>query len=674
MMQLPQFFIGSIILFWGWQTDLWWFALPMAVLYEASFWLKKARWHLTTANFRSCSHLCTGILVVVSVYLWRSDASLKFIFLFFQWLPVICFPLLVAQAYADGEGVDLQALLFFKDKPEKFQSSAVSLHYPFFAICLFAASAGNTRDTAFYLGVVASSAIALWFQRSQRSSLGAWIAVLFVAATIGFWGHLTLHQAHLTLEKKTMQWVRQFYRYGQGDPTQRSTAIGDIGSVKQSNSILLRVKPDQGSIVPKLLRKATYNAYNTGMWFAKSSQFQPLNLVGDKVNLLTEDNSVDLPVEKQTALTIYRNLEEGNNLISLPDGTTQISNLPVQKVQRNQYGSVQGSSEETRLAAYKIDYNRSLIYDSPPTEEDLTIPQSEIPALKAVVAELNLKGKSQPEIVNAVYDFFNTEFRYSLDLVQSRGRKTPLSAFLLNHRTGHCEYFATASALLLRSVGIPTRYAVGYSVHEYSSLEKQYIVRGKNAHAWNLVYLDGAWQELDPTPASWIAWETKRTSSFVAIKDFFSWFGFKLALFNELVKAWSQTLVFWIVAIPILALLLWWLLSRQKMDGIKLQSVIHGERDRFGADSEIYAIEQALIASGLVRHRADSWLVWLATIEQNQQLDPKLLAQLRQIIRLHYRYRFDPIGIDSQERNTLKTASQNWLHSYKRSLSKIKQK
>ncbi len=668
-MQLPRFFLGLVIVFWGWQTNLWWLALPMMVAYEASF-LLNWRWHFTTANFRQVSHFSSAILVAVLIYLWNSDdASLKLIFLFFQWLPVIAFPLLTAQAYSNSQGIDLQALLFFKDKPQaKFrQSNVISLHYPFLAICLIAASAGNTRDLAFYFGLVSLVAIALWFNRSARSSTTAWILIILLAATTGFVGQMTLHQAHLSLEKKTIQWVRQFYRYHSGDPTQNSTAIGDLGSVKQSNDILLRVKPDQDSIAPKLIRKATYNTYNTGLWLAKSSQFRPLELSGKTIDFAKQNQLAKLPQSsKQSGLTIYQTLEEGNNLISLPDGTTEINNLSVEKAERNQYGSVQTNTEETLFSAYQVSYSRDRIYDSPPNKEDLMVPPSEIPAIKEVLAELNLADKSQTEVVETVHNFFNREFSYSLDLIPFRRQITPLGAFLLEHRTGHCEYFATASALILRAAGIPTRYAIGYSVHEYSSLEKQYVIRGKNAHAWNLVYLDGRWQELDPTPASWIAWESQRTSSLVAIQDFFSWIGFKLAQFNALIKVWSQTAIFWVIVIPILTLLIWWLLSRRKMDGINLQRVAKDNQNRLftGADSEIYTIEQALLVSGLTRDHSESWQHWLSRLEQDCQLNSGLLQELKQILKLHYRYRFDPLGISSQERKRLKTATDSWLTNY----------
>ena len=668
-MQLPKLILGAVIIFWGWQTGLWFIALPMALLYELSF-LLDWRWHFTTAHFRYCSHLCTVLLVGVLIYLWNSDASLKFIFLFFEWLPLICFPLLIAQAYSDSEGIDLRALLFFQEKPnlKPQKTKILNIHYPFLAICLISASAGNTRDIAFYIGVIFFTGIALWFVRSPRTSAIAWLTVLLLASTLGFFGHITLHYAHLSLEKKTIQWIRKFYYYHGGNPNQRSTAIGDLGAVKLSNKIVLRVKPDRQNLEPQLLRRATYNNYITGMWVAVKSEFKPLQLNDNLVSFLPAANSGKQNSNRENTtdkVTIYQSLEEGSHLLNLPDGAKKIEQLPVEKVEQNQYGTVQVESK-SGLVSYLVTYNLDAINDSPPTREDLEIPKAELPAIKKIVRELNLQDKSDREKLNTVYNFLNTEFTYSLELARQGFNKTPLSAFLLENRAGHCEYFATATALLLRAVGIPTRYAIGYSVHEYSSLEKQFLVRGKNAHAWNLVYLDGAWQKFDTTPANWMSIESNGTSKLVIIRDFFSLLGFKLAQFNVFVQTLSKTKYFWLFVIPTLLILLWWLLRKRQLNDLQLQRVINSTTEYvfIGKDSEIYLIEQALQESGLVRRDAESWQQWIIKLQQDTQLTSDLIAELQVIIKLHYRYRFDPQGITKEERAKLKSATQSWLIKY----------
>ncbi len=670
-MQLPKLILGAVILFWGWQTGLWLMALPMALIYEVSSFVNW-RWHFTTAHFRSCSHVCTVLLAIVSIYLWNEDGSLQFIFLFFQWLPIICFPLLLAQAYSDSEGIDVRALLFFKEKPQtKIQKALVlSLHYPFLAICLISASAGNTRDTAFYLGVVLFSTVALWCVRSSRTSVIVWLSVMVLAATIGFFGHLALHDAHLAFEKATRQWLRHFYHYHSSNPNQRNTAIGDIGAVKLTNKIVLRVKPDAENLEPKLLRRVTYNNYNSGIWAAVASEFEPLELGVNTVSFLPDSERVNKKITRRYSnnldrVTIYRYLEEGDNLLNLPDGTRKIEDLPVEEISQNQYGTVQVNSE-TRLASYKVMYNNDFIDDSLPTQEDLEIPQQELPAIKQMYRELALSEKTEREIVDTVYNWFNTEFTYSLQLTRQGYHKTPLSAFLLESRAGHCEYFATASALLLRAAGIPTRYTIGYSVHEYSALEKQFIVRGRNAHAWNLIYLNGAWQQFDATPSSWISIEDNKASGLIVIRDFFSWLSFKLAQFSALIKTLSQTKTFWLIVIPTIAILLWWLLRKRDLNSLQLQRVNQTttKYDLVGADSEIYLIEQALQEAGLIRYKHESWQQWVIRLQKNDRLTLDLITQLKIIIALHYRYRFDPRGIAQKERTKLQSATQLWLNKY----------
>src|SRR5206468_3926073 len=105
--------------------------------------------------------------------------------------------------------------------------------------------------------------------------------------------------------------------------------------------------------------------------------------------------------------------------------------------------------------------------------------------------------------------------------------QTALADFLLKTRSGHCEYFATATTLLLRKAGIPARYAAGYSVQEGKG--KKFVVRERHAHSWCLAYVDDVWQDVDNTPASWNAVEEKHASRWEWVSDTGSrlWFEFQ---------------------------------------------------------------------------------------------------------------------------------------------------
>jgi len=99
-------------------------------------------------------------------------------------------------------------------------------------------------------------------------------------------------------------------------------------------------------------------------------------------------------------------------------------------------------------------------------------------------------------------NYLKTEFGYTLDN-PSGGASDPLADFLFSSRQGHCEYFATAQAVMLRTLGIPSRVVNGFRLGEYNEWNGSYIVRHSDAHSWTEAFFPGAgWVEFDPTPFS----------------------------------------------------------------------------------------------------------------------------------------------------------------------------
>ena len=100
----------------------------------------------------------------------------------------------------------------------------------------------------------------------------------------------------------------------------------------------------------------------------------------------------------------------------------------------------------------------------------------------------------------AIERYFRTEFGYSLALPQRRARD-PLAHFIFERRQGHCEYFASAMAVMLRTQGTPTRLVNGFLGGVYNPLSGQQVIRSSDAHSWVEAYLPGyGWVEFDPTP------------------------------------------------------------------------------------------------------------------------------------------------------------------------------
>ena len=648
LISMLPFLLGTTILFWGWQTGFWIVAIPLAIIYEGSRYINW-RWQLATSDFRTTSHVCTVLLVAVLIYLLISDRSLQLIFSFFQWLPVICAPLLVALAYSTSDRVDLQALLFFDDKGDR-QQLFLDLAYPYFAICILAASAANNRDWSFYVCAIALISGVLISTRSKRFSAWLFLLLLLLSTALGTVGHIKLHQMQIAIERKTYRYFYRFYR-PQRNPDRVSTSIGDIGTLKQSNKILLRLKSEPKRTAPELIKRAAYNRYVSGFWGAAKAEFTPVTEENNSWILHPEASS------RQKNITVTESTDDGHSLLKYPEGGA-IVQLSAEKVERNQYGTLQ-AFVEPGLLSYQIYYDPEQSWDSPPTKEDLNILDVERPAIAQIADKLNLQQRSPSEVLSTVKDFFNTEFTYTLKLTRKR-RQTPLATFLLDTRSGHCEYFATATALLLREVGIPTRYIVGYSVHEFSRLERQYIVRQRHAHAWTQVYIDGKWQTFDTTPQNWIAIENNAASNWQYIRDLSSFINFQLQSAIASIKSASLQYL-WLSALPIAFILFRFTRQRRKrgLTAIKIE-----QHAIVGADSEIYLIERELNKLGWGRDRSETWQHWLQRL-QNDLNNLPLLGELNFIIQIHYRYCFDPQGISDREREQLRTACQAWLEQYK---------
>ncbi len=92
------------------------------------------------------------------------------------------------------------------------------------------------------------------------------------------------------------------------------------------------------------------------------------------------------------------------------------------------------------------------------------------------------------------------EYSYSLSGELIDPDLDPIEDFLVNRKSGHCEYFASALALMLRAEGIPSRIVTGFKGGERNRLNGSFEVQQRHAHAWVEALIDDEWTTLDPTP------------------------------------------------------------------------------------------------------------------------------------------------------------------------------
>lgn len=123
------------------------------------------------------------------------------------------------------------------------------------------------------------------------------------------------------------------------------------------------------------------------------------------------------------------------------------------------------------------------------------------PRIARLAAQIISSSTNDYDRASAIENYLRTRFGYTLQLPQSTP-KDPVADFLFVRKQGHCEYFASAMAVMLRTVGIPSRVVNGFRSDEFNDISGSYVVRAKDAHAWVEAYFSGyGWQTFDPTPA-----------------------------------------------------------------------------------------------------------------------------------------------------------------------------
>jgi protein-glutamine gamma-glutamyltransferase len=137
-------------------------------------------------------------------------------------------------------------------------------------------------------------------------------------------------------------------------------------------------------------------------------------------------------------------------------------------------------------------------------EDYLQLPPQLDPRIKKLATDITARSKNDYDRAADIRRYLIGHYSYTLNLTGPAGRNgDPLAYFLFTSRAGHCEYFATAMTVMLRTLGVPARYVTGFLPGEYNDVGGDYIIRGSDAHAWVEVFFRGyGWVTFDPTPPS----------------------------------------------------------------------------------------------------------------------------------------------------------------------------
>ncbi|MBI3373540.1 MAG: transglutaminase domain-containing protein [Betaproteobacteria bacterium] len=639
--EAPVLLLTAGVAFWGWQSGYYLAALAIALLVEAPRWTR-LRLELGEADFNRIADFTTWLFVGIAGYLVATRGVSRGVITAFEWLPGLVVPIVAVQRFSRAERINLTALLRLlrrlKARGVPVRDPQVDLSWLYLALSLIAAGASNQRGAGYFAGVLAITGWALWSIRPAHASRGAWLALFVLGSGAGYAGHVGLAHMQGALESWISDWL---VGHGDPDPYSRSTNIGHVGELKLIGAIVARVHARPGDPAPpQLLHRASYNVWFSNTWIARAAALAPVAAEADgKTWVLSGE-----PVLARTEITAR--FEPGRSLIALPEDTVRLTDLAAVSVGRSALGTVQTELEGGWVRYVAERGSASAVYAAPNSEDGL-IPPAERELLKELAQQLGLNGLSAPEALERVRRHFSG-FSYSLYRAEPAARGGALAEFLTRTHSGHCEYFAAATTLLLRAAGIPARYAVGYAVMEYSTLEEAWLVRQRHAHAWSRAWVDGRWVDVDTTPPDWFGVETKQAPGWEKLADWLRWAGFSWSQRNASQDSGNQWL--WLAAV--LAVVLAWRLARYRTTRDEARTGQRARTDWPGRDSEFYALERGLAARGWPRPAEESAGNWA------ERVGPALPAAVREILpaaaRLHERYRFDPAGLPGDQRAKLR--------------------
>jgi hypothetical protein len=647
-MKMPPLMLAAAVLFWGWQTEAWAVAVPVALALGAAPFLP-LRWDFASAQLYRVADFCTVLMVVLGGYLFVTYGNPRAIILVFQWLPLAMLPLALVHAYGTDKDFDLSVLFWSlrrnpPRRPVRFEPS-----FPYFAVWVLAASAANVRDEMFYGAVALLVAWPLALMRARSFPVVRWVAALSCALALGYGVQHGLHELQLWLEGAVPDWIA-----GTGsrtNPYRSMTDIGHIGELKQSNAIVLRVTREGGGKPPRLLHRASYNTYAAASWIAHGAPFLAVRSSeqGESWTLAPDAR----PSER---ILVHDFSPQTNPVLSLPAGTVAVEQLQARRVTRNTLGAVQ-IERDPGFFSYVAAFAPERAAEGPPVAEDLRVSRAEREYFAQIAVELGFAGLPAAAVLERTRRHFRENFQYATFQAKPPDQQSPIIDFMRRTHAGHCEYFATATVLLLRAAGVPARYATGFAVQEYSALENAWLVRQRHAHAWARAHVDGAWIEVDTTPPEWFALEADAAPAWSAVGDLWSWLRFRAA------RAWARSDDYLIPAVALImspfALWLAWRLYRSRK--IPSRSAAHapaGVSAWPGLDSDLYPIEKRLAVAGWGRRPGETVTDWALRVRADAPFDA---SELPAIAELHCRYRFDPAGITETERARLKASAAAWL-------------
>jgi transglutaminase-like putative cysteine protease len=307
--------------------------------------------------------------------------------------------------------------------------------------------------------------------------------------------------------------------------------LGGHGTIKSDNTVVMRVKIDRSfrsqETRPLYWRGVSFDNYSEGRW--SRSRYAPRTAwkgayAGPGLQryhmLYAGDRN---PRAEQLQERVRGAVRQEIYLEPISEDVLFGASMPVTYELTDRPGPRPERPQSTRNDEMRFSHGTGIKYvaysqiDRPDTDAlraaPPTVPQGYEPYVQQVPPELPPRvselaheitkdARTDYDKAAAIEAWLESNLTYTLEM-RSPGEQEPIDFFLFDRKQGHCEYFASAMTIMLRTVGVPARTVNGFLGGEWNEYDEYLAVRARDAHSWVEVYFEGlGWVTFDPTPSS----------------------------------------------------------------------------------------------------------------------------------------------------------------------------
>ncbi len=489
-MKIPPLLIGFSLFIWGVETQRIFVGVLLALCAE-SWNVISARYNFQDEDFIKISDLTSLVFLAGVTLIILNYEIVSFLRITTEWLPLFLMPLLMAQVYSLQDYIVIGTRLGRKKKMHKHTPFDIRGYYIF--ITMVAAACANSGSILVFTALILIFFTLTFVNRGKGYSVLSFSFLFVILIGCAYSLQKGVDTGYHYVQHKTRQLLSQYYRQKFNDPYMSYVNFGDTGRLKTSGEIVLRLQAEHP---PERLRVADFSVYSNRQWTGNSSGYEYILPDDDqKWQLLAS------PPNGGLEIFVQYDLPKERGVVPIPRGSFSLQSNTIYALEQKRSGSLR-VADGAPIISYTVTYAPNTFYlDDKPRSRHLYIPEEERYLTEKLHVEL--KGTDDAESLSRVRAYLTNGFTYSLEMLGRGTFPTPLGNFLFHEKKGFCEYYATATALLLRAVGIPSRYVVGYAVVEQGVGKNRHIVRKRHGHAWCEAYIEGKWITVDTTPVQW---------------------------------------------------------------------------------------------------------------------------------------------------------------------------